>query len=429
MGRVFADRDGQEDSGSNAVTGPGRTPTGSGGRNGGGAARGRRGHGEDSVFLDASTGRWCAVVSLGRKADGRRERRKVTAKTKTEVLSKLRVLRRAVENGLYVEPRLTVGAYLDRWAAGLDARVRPNTADQYRFTIRCHLRPALGTKMLAKLTPAELDALWAAKLASGLRPNTVRLMRATLRRALHDAERDGLVVRNVAALSTPPRVEPPDGRTLTVDQARLLLDASRGDRLEAAYVLVLAFGLRRAELLGLAWTDLDVSDGLLAVRQQVTVRRAPQAADGSRAGRGVLELSPLKTGGKGRRTLELTPEIVTLIESHRARQDAERIAAGSTWQERGLIFATPAGTPIEPSSFSHAFSATARRAGLGRWHVHEARHTAASLMLAMGTKLEIVSRVLGHSSVTVTADVYSHLPGGEKRAAAVAITKALLEQR
>jgi integrase len=318
------------------------------------------------------------------------------------------------------------GAYLDRWAAGLDARVRPNTADQYRFTVRCHLRPALGAKTLAKLTPAELDALWTAKLASGLKPNTVRLMRATLRRALHDAERDGLVMRNVAALSAPPRIEPPDGRTLTVEQARALLDAARGDRLAAAYVLVLAFGLRRAELLGLAWADLDVSAGLLAVRQQVTVRKSPQAADGKRAARGVLELSALKTGSKGRRTLELTPEVIELLQGHRALPDRERASAGAAWQERGLIFTAPAGAPIEPSNFSHAFSAMAQRAGLGRWHVHEARHTAASLMLAMGTKLEIVSRVLGHSSVTVTADVYSHLLGGEKRQAAAAMTAALL---
>ncbi len=278
----------------------------------------------------------------------------------------------------------------------------------------------------SKLTLAELDALWAAKRAGGLKPNTVRLMRATLRRALHDAEGDGLVTRNVAALSTPPRIEPPDGRTLTVEQARALLEAARGDRLAAAYVLVLAFGLRRAELLGLAWADLDVSAGLLAVRQQVTIRKSPQAADGKRTARGVLELSALKTGSKGRRTLELTPEVIELLQSHRALQDRERATAGVAWQESGLIFTSPAGAPIEPSSFSHAFSAMAQRAGLGRWHVHEARHTAASLMLAMGTKLEIVSRVLGHSSVTVTADVYSHLLGGEKRQAAAAMTAALL---
>ena len=160
----------------------------------------------------------------------------------------------------------------------------------------------------------------------------------------------------------------------------------------------------------------DVSGEFVVVRQQVTVRKSPQAMDGKRVARGVLELSALKTGSKGRRTLELTPEVIELLQGHRALQDRERATAGAAWQERGLIFTAPAGAPIEPSSFSHAFSAMAQRAGLGRWNVHEARHTAASLMLAMGTKLEIVSRVLGHSSVTVTADVYGawgplgHLP-------------------
>ena len=126
---------------------------------------GRRGHGEDSVYLDADTGRWCAVVSLGRKADGRRDRRKVTAKTKAEALAKFRDLRRRLDHGLPAAGRLTVGAYLDGWAAGLDVRVRPNTCEQYRVTIRCHLRPSLGAKTLTKLSAADCDALWSAKLA------------------------------------------------------------------------------------------------------------------------------------------------------------------------------------------------------------------------------------------------------------------------
>jgi integrase len=378
------------------------------------------------VFLDADTGRWCAVVSLGRKPDGRRDRRKVTAKTKTEAMAKLRDLRRRLDNGLPAAGRVTVGVYLDRWAAGLDVRVRPHTCEQHRVTIRCHLRPALGAKTLAKLTAADCDALWSAKLTDGAAPNTVRLMRATLRRALQDAERDGLVIRNAAALSTPPRIEPPDGRTLTIDQARTLLAAAAGDRLEAAYVLVLAFGLRRGELLGLAWSDLDTEAGAVLVRQQVTVRKPPQDADGKRAGRGVLELTPLKTGSKGRRTLDLTPELLDVLRAHRARQAAERLEMGPAWMDSGLIFTTSIGTPVEPSSFSHAFASMAERAGLGHWHLHEARHTAASLMLAMGTKLEIVSRVLGHSSMAVTADVYAHLLGGKKRGAAEGMTRALL---
>lgn len=386
----------------------------------------RRGHGEDSVYFDADAGRWCGVVSAGRKADGRRDRRKVTAKTKAEALTKLRDLRRRLDNGLPAAGRVTVGAYLDGWAAGLDVKVRPNTADQYRFTVRCHLRPALGTKTLTKLTAADCDALWSAKLAAGVKPNTVRLMRATLRRALNEAERDGLVIRNAAALSTPPRVEPPDGRTLTVEQARRLLGTARGDRLESAYVLVLAFGLRRGELLGLAWSDLDTEAATLLVRQQVTVRKAPQNAAGKRETRGVLELTPLKTGSKGRRTLDLTPELLDALRAHRARQAAERLEVGPAWTDSGLIFTTAVGSPVEPGSFSHAFSGMAKRAGLGRWHVHEARHTAASLMLAMGTKLEVVSRVLGHSSLSVTADVYAHLLGGEKRGAAEGMTRALL---
>ncbi len=391
-----------------------------------GLASTRRGHGEDSVYLDKTSGRWCAVVSVGRTATGRRDRRKVTAKTKAEVLVKLRELRRRIENGAPTDTRLTVGAYLDRWAAGLDVKVRPNTADQYRITIRCHLRPALGAKTLSKLTAIDCDALWAAKLAEGSSANTVRLMRAVLRRALRDAERDGLVMRNVAALSDPPRLAPPAGRSLSVEQARKLLGAASGHRLEASYVLAVAYGLRRGELLGLAWSDVDLDAGTLWIHQQLTTRKAPQAADGTRSHRGVLELSELKTGSRGRRTLDLTPEFIDVLRSHRARQAAERLEAGANWADSGLVFTTDLGEPIQPSVLSHAFAKLAKRAGLGDWHLHETRHTAASIMLAMGTKLEIVSRVLGHSSVTVTADVYAHLLGGEKKAAAEVMAKALL---
>jgi integrase len=387
---------------------------------------GRRGHGEDCIYLDVASGRWSAVVSVGRKPDGRRDRRKVTAKTKAEVMTKLKDLRRRLDNGLATDTRLTVGTYLDAWAVGLDVRVRPATAELYRNMVRCHLRPALGTKTLAKLTPLDLDAVWGTKLAGGAKPNTVRIMRAVLRRALRDAERDGLIIRNVAALSSPPRVEAPAGRTLTVEQARLLLATAHGDRLEAAYVLALTLGLRRGELLGLAWGDLDTEVATVLVHQQVTVRKPPQDAEGIRAGRGTLELAPIKTGAKGRRTLELTPELLDVLRAHRARQAAERLAAGAAWRASGLIFTTSVGTPIDPRNLSQYFTAVAARAGLGRWHLHEARHSAASLMLASGTKLEIVSDVLGHSSVRVTADTYRHLLGGEKRQAAEAMTAALL---
>ncbi len=330
-----------------------------------------------------------------------------------------------MDNGLQPAARLTVGAYLDDWVSGLDHRVRPNTADQYRFTVRCHLRPALATKTLAKLTVADCNALWAAKLTKGFKPNTVRLMRAVLRRATRRRSQRargpqrGRVVERA-------RVESLGGRSLTAEQARALLSAAKGDRLEVAYLLALTLGLRRGELLGLAWADVDTDAATIQVRQQVTVRKSPQGVDGKRSGPTFLELSQLKTGSKGRRTLELTPELVDALRSQWARQAAEHLLVGEGWFDSGLVFTTPVGTPIEPGSFSHAFTAMAESAGLGRWHLHETRHSAASLMLAMGTRLEVVSRILGHSSVTITMDTYGHLLGGENRAAAAAMCGVLL---
>lgn len=144
------------------------------------------------------------------------------------------------------------------------------TLDDYVHMIRLHLDPGLGRrKRLARLTVSDVDALWAVKREAGYKPNTVRIMRAVLRRALAQAEREGLVSCNVAALSQPARLGQPNGRSLTVEQARKLLDAAKGDRLEAAFLLLLSYGLRRGELLGLAWAGLDPKRRTLEVRQAV----------------------------------------------------------------------------------------------------------------------------------------------------------------
>ena len=164
--------------------------------------------------------------------------------------------------------------FLDRWLrVNLAGSVAGSTLDDYADTVRLHLEPALGRKKLSGLTVAELDALWAAKRRAGYKPNTIRIMRAVMRRALAQAEREGLVSRNVAALSQPARISQPEGRSLSVEQARAVLDAAKGDRLEAAYLLLLSYGLRRGELLGLAWADLDSRSHTLLVRQSVRRRK------------------------------------------------------------------------------------------------------------------------------------------------------------
>jgi len=391
----------------------------------GAGSRGRRPSGDGSVYRSPD-GRWRGVVDLG-WVEGKRKRKYVTGSTQAEALAKMRRVQREVESGVVVDDQLTVGEFLVRWVATtLPGSVAGGTLDDYAQIVRLHLVPVLGKTRLAKLTVADVDALWAAKREAGYRANTIRIMRAVLRRGIGQAEREGLVTRNVAALSQAPRLSTPEGRALSVEQAGVLLEAARGDRLEAAYLLMLSYGLRRGEVLGLAWSDFDPARRTLGVRQAVTLRKSGRLDGGGYAGGapGRVELSELKTR-RSRRVLFLTEGLVEALEGHARSQACQREAAGGAWVEHGLVFASSVGTPIDPDNFAKAFVRLAKDAGLGHWHPHEARHSAASVMLAQGVPLEVVSEVLGHSSIYITKDVYGHLSEGMKRDAAERMAAAL----
>jgi integrase len=209
-------------------------------------------------------------------------------------------------------------------------------------------------------------------------------------------------------------------------QARAFLDAAKGERLEACYQLMLAFGLRRGEALGLAWADFDDEAATLAVRQGVKREPVAPNPDGTYPGglHNRVVVSTLKTD-RSRRTLYLTPHLVDSLRAHKARQASERIALGPVWTDLGLICPSSLGTPMDPDNFARVLSKLTTKAGLGHWNPHALRHSGASLMLAQGTPLHVVSEVLGHSSISVTANVYADPFEGQKRDAAEAISAAL----
>jgi Phage integrase family len=186
-------------------------------------------------------------------------------------------------------------------------------------------------------------------------------------------------------------------------------------------VLALTYGPRRGEVLGLHWSALDWKAGTLGVTHSV---RRIKDRDTSSGRRTRLVVGEVKTR-KSRRTLALTPEMVAMFRQHRIRQAEAQMAAGARWQDFGLIFPSEIGTPMDPEHFSRSFSRLCQRAGLGHWHPHELRHPGASLMLAQGTPLHVVSEVLGHASIAITKDVYGHLLEGDKRAAADSMRRAL----
>ena len=337
----------------------------------------------------------------------------MTGKTKTAVRDKLRDLQRQVDDGVPVaNGALTFGQLLDRWLAdALPSRSRvtsQNTRDNYRWAAERHLKPALGSKRLRTLRPEDVEGLLQRMAAEGKSRNTVVRVRSVAVAALKWAQRRDLVARNAAELSEVPAEAraPDEGRSLTVEQAKTFLEAAAGDRLEGLVVTGLMLGLRPGELLGLRWDDVDLDAGHVHVRQALKRER------------GALVLGEVKTK-RSRRSLTIPTPVVEALRAHRARQAAERLRAGQLWQEHGLVFASEVGTPIDPSNLRRTIHRIATKAGLGHWHPHELRHSAASLLSAAGVPLESVADLLGHVDTRMLERVYRH---GVKPTVDVAVT-------
>lgn len=353
----------------------------------------RRARQEGSVY-QRKDGRWVASVHLGWQG-GKRQRRDLYAKTKAEAKA---LLKGAVESrdltGSVPSVRLTVGAFLAQWCDGLD--VRPSTARSYRMICEQHLTPSLGRISLARLGIADIERYLVSAGASGLSPRTVHHHHAVLRRALGDAERWGLVTRNAAKLVRGPRVPHVAVSPLTPEEAQQFLETTKGDRLHGLWSLALATGMRQGELLGLAWEDVDLESA------RVHVRLALQWIDGK------PELVEPKTKSS-RRSIPLSQLAVDALRRHKARQAKERLALGDRWQDRGFVFAASKGLPLQSSVVVHSFHHSLEAAGLRRVRFHDLRHTAATLMLLAGVPLRVVMEILGHSSISITANTYAHV--------------------
>jgi len=377
---------------------------------------GRATNGEGSLYRRKSDGRWIGAVLLGYKEDGKALRKTVSGRTKAEASEKLRKLRGQLDAGLPPpDDQITITKVLDRWVTDiLPNKVSPATAASYSSVIENHIKPTLGRKRLTKLQPEDVQVLINAKRDDGLSPRTVRLIRGVLIQVLNQAVRQGRVVRNVAALTEGPRFEQQrEGRSLTVNQAKKLLRAIQGERLEAMYVLMLTTGVRPGEALGLVWRHVDLERGRVTIRQ--TLSRQP----------GGVVIGGGKTGRKGWRTILLPPQVVRALIDHQKRQLKERKTAGQAWEDHGLVFCTPIGTPLDPDNHRKAFASLTKRVGIGTWRPHELRHSATSIMLAQGVPIEVVSKILGHTSIRITADVYGHILDQQQEGAAEAMASAL----
>jgi len=373
---------------------------------------------QGTVYFHKGRGRWVACVPVAQAGGRTRTVSRSFTSQKEAVEWKTAVLADR-QKGLLAEPtRQTIREFLEGWLEDwARTSVGPRTFETYSRVVRRYVVPVLGEVPLAKLGPQHLQRLYRPLVEAG-HTRTAQLTHAMVHRALGHAVKWNLLARNPADLVDPPRHRYREMQALDLEQARRLLDAARGERLEALYVLALACGLREGELLGLKWEDVDLKEGVLHVRRTLAW------IDGS-----FRFLEP-KTE-KSRRTVVLPAVAVAALKRHKARQAEERLALGNAWVYPDLVFTTRIGTPLAKSDFIRRDfkKRLLGKAGLPpSVRFHDLRHTFATLSLAGGADLKAVQAALGHARLTTTADTYAHVLAEQKRRIAQLMDETLTGQ-
>lgn len=349
--------------------------------------------------------------------NGGKRRVRAYGSTRAEAHARLQVLLERSRKGIPAPERSwTVGRYLDYWMENVvPTKNRPRTVELYEGTIRRHIKPYLGTKYLTHLTVADVQQAINALLHAGHSARTVHKMRTVLSSALGRALREELVFRNVARLVELPSYERKEIQPWNAKQAIVFLDMARGHDWEPGYQLLILYGMRRGEVLGLRWGDIDFTNDSFHVRQQI------QRIDGE------LRSGPVKTSA-GRRTLPLLPTTRDLLIRHAAANDIELdldADPSTTSYTDQLVLTSKTGQPVEPGNFARTFHLLSERAGLPRITVHHTRHTAATLLKNLGVPARDAQLILGHSNVTTTQQLYQHGDIDAQRDALRSVERAL----
>jgi integrase len=410
---------------------------------------GRKPNGASSIYKGAD-GAWHGRVTVGAKPDGKPDRRHVSGKTEAIVTRKVRELERSRDEGTVrkVGQRWTVKSWLTHWVENVAApSVRETTMVGYRAAVYKHLIPGVGAHRLEKLEPEHLEFLYAKMIRSGSAPGTAHQTHRTVKTALNVAVRRGHLGRNVAQLAKPPRLDEQEIEPFTVEEAQRLLEVAAGKRNGVRFALALALGLRKGETLGLKWHRIDLDKGLLRTPRQLQRYRWRHGCDNpNKCGERLHKTKPCtpkcrrhqracpppcpvdclrhaskcpqKHGGglkevdvksrAGRRAVGIPAPIVTALREHKKVQDAERERARQLWEEGGWVFAQQNGRPIDPRADHDAWKQLLQQAGVRDARLHDARHTAATMLLVLGVPTRAVMEVMGWSQMAMTTR-YQHL--------------------
>jgi integrase len=371
------------------------------------------------VSKDETRGTYYFVVDLPAVAGKRRQVKRRGFRSKSEAQRAMREVLNAGDAGNYVRPTSdTLGSFLvDRWLPTVRGNVKESTLHGYEKVVRSRILPAIGEARLRDLDAARLEAFYADLVSgggrgvAGLSPKTVTNVAGVLSVALGEAVRWNLISRNPAKDAKTPRLRRPEMNAWTEQEAQVFLASVRSDRLFPLWRLALVTGLRRGELCGLRWSDLDLESGVLGVANTRVQARL------------VVE-GPPKTESS-RRSIALDRETVSVLRSWRATLASERLRAGEAWLDSGYVFVDELGHPPHPETVSRWWREAIGRAGVKPIRLHDARHTAATLLLRSRVPLKVVSQRLGHADVAITMRVYQHVTLADDQDAADTLAAAL----
>jgi integrase len=374
-----------------------------------------------SVFK--RSGGWAFKVDTGfhPETGKRRQSLKQGFRTKRQAEEALAEAQKTVIDGTVVaNSNMRLDEFLDEWLVGQEARLRPSSHHSYVMAGK-RLKRHLGKYKIQALTPLQIEKFYAELLdhgqrnGKGLSPKTVKNTHVVLRKALADAERLGLVHRNAAAAARGPSVTRPEMTTWSSDQLKAFSTVAQESRMRNAFTILASTGMRRGEALGLRWVDVDFDSSQLAIVQTVSTVDSK------------VVVGQPKTSGS-RRTVYVHDATIKALRQQRQLQAEERLAAGPAWDtDNDLVFRNVTGGPVNPDWFSRHFDKLVEQADVPRIRLHDLRHTNATLSLKAGVHPKVVSERLGHSSIAITLDLYSHVTPGISREAAATVESMMFD--
>lgn len=374
----------------------------------------KRGHGEGTIYK-RKDGRWEAKASIGYDSEGKPKRITRYFKTRKEAQDWLAQVQHERNVGTFVEPdKITFGEWLMRWLETYKKppKIRPTSYANYLDAAKNHITPSLGHIPLQSLRTSDIQAFYNRKEKENLSAWVIHRFHVLISGALKQAVRERFIAFNPAEYTTRPPIKQKEMQVLNVEEANRYLEAARDHRLYAAFLLEMTTALRRGELLALRWQDVDLANGTVTVKGSLTRVRYPEE------GVTRLELTEPKTEAS-KRTIPLLPEVVRELKRLRKLQNEEKLFFGPTYQDNGLVFATPTGGMIDPRTFHRWHTAVLRKAGLRHVRVHDLRHTVATIVLQAGENPENLRALLGHTRTSTTLDLYCHSDEeGKKKAVA-----------